>query len=322
MRTPEFFRIFFLQHNLARFGSNLYRHRQPFWYYLPVALVASMPWTPWVFHGLGDAVAGLRRRDDGTGKPYTFEIFLLLWAAVPIAFFSLSRSKLPGYILPSMPALLMLAAVAIHRRAGRGEGPRWTTIAAQATLMSALAALTCSAPHLIFKTPLTPAGLMTAAMAGTAVFLITALPLLTWEWRLLRFVTLLPMILMVGFVLRGLAPALDATQSARPVAAVIGQLGQGELPVASFGLNRNSAFGLAFYLNRGVDPYEGLEISPGVEELAPGVPAGAHLLVAREGSLPSLRLLLAGRSLRLLGSYAPQHIELFQVSPVDEAGGR
>jgi 4-amino-4-deoxy-L-arabinose transferase-like glycosyltransferase len=388
LHTPEFFRVFFLQHNLARFGSNLYRHRQPFWYYLPVALVATLPWTVWLFHGLADAFTALRSRAPSAGaasvaayppapaagaasvaayppapaagaasvaayppapaagaasvaayppapaagaasvaayppvKPdpaapaFTFEIFLFLWALVPIAFFSLSRSKLPGYILPSIPALLILAAVAVHRRAARGERPRWPAIAAHAVLLAALAAAGCVAPQLAFKLPLSPASLMLAALAGTAIFLLAALPLLTGGWRFLHFVTLLPVILAVGFILRGLAPAVDATQSSRPLAALIQQIGQPTgLPLATFALSRNTAFGLAFYLNRRVDPYEGLEISPAAYELPPAIPAAAHLLVTRDGSLPALRLLLAGRSLQLLASYAPQRIQIFQVSP-------
>ena len=377
LRTPEFFRVFFLQHNLARFGSNLYRHHQPFWYYLPVALVATLPWTVWLFHGLADSVRALAspylppsgqcgeaecshlasnrafelkghpERSEGpqhganieqrpelsnqqsisTGAPYlpsfgrcwnaeaadpaapsyTFEIFLFLWALIPIAFFSISRSKLPGYILPSIPALLILTAVAVHRRAARGERPRWTSIAAHAILLSALAAAGCVAPRLIFKLPLSPAGLMLAAFAGTAIFLLTALPLLTSGWRFLHFVTLLPVVLAVGFILRGFAPALDATQSARPIAALIQQInaqptGQPDASlVATFALSRNTAFGLAFYLNRRVDPYEGLEVSPAVFELPPAIPAAAHLLVTRDvtrdvtgnAPLPALRLLLA-----------------------------
>ncbi len=364
LRTPEFFRVFFLEHNLARFGSNLYRHHQPFWYYLPVALVATLPWTVWLFHGLADAVRALggpylpssgKCGDPaaGGGAPYlpsfgrcgtsivespsfTFEIFLFLWALIPIAFFSISRSKLPGYILPSIPALLILTAVAVHRRAAREERPRWTSIAAHAILLSALAAAGCVAPHLIFKLPLSPAGLMLAAFAGTAIFLLTALPLLTSGWRFLHFVTLLPIVLAVGFLLRGFAPALDATQSARPIAALIQQFnaqqigpqptGQPEAsPVATFALSRNTAFGLAFYLNRRVDPYEGLEVSPAVFELPPAIPAAAHLLVTRDvtrdvtgnAPLPALRLLLAGRTLRLLASYPPQHIQIFQVSAAE-----
>ena len=48
MRNPQFFREFILQHNLARFSSDLYHHRQPFWYYLPVTALALVPWTVFV----------------------------------------------------------------------------------------------------------------------------------------------------------------------------------------------------------------------------------------------------------------------------------
>ncbi len=182
LRNPEFFRVFFLEHNLARFGSNLYRHKQPFWYYMPVALVATLPWTVWAIHGLADALRGLRSQlnsypsgaeagaltdptkdaaQDATHTSavpgYTFEIFLSLWALIPIAFFSLSHSKLPGYILPSIPALVILAAVAVHRRAARGERPRWLSIGAHAVLLAALTAALCVAPRLVFKLPLSAA---------------------------------------------------------------------------------------------------------------------------------------------------------------------
>src|SRR5215469_12666801 len=45
VKAPEFFRVFFVEHNLERFGTNLYRHSQPFWYYLPVFILATVPWT-------------------------------------------------------------------------------------------------------------------------------------------------------------------------------------------------------------------------------------------------------------------------------------
>src|SRR5258708_19252847 len=48
MRNPQFFREFILEHNLARFSSNLYHHIEPFWYYLPVAALTLLPWTVFV----------------------------------------------------------------------------------------------------------------------------------------------------------------------------------------------------------------------------------------------------------------------------------
>jgi 4-amino-4-deoxy-L-arabinose transferase-like glycosyltransferase len=332
LRTPEFFRVFFLEHNVARFGSNLYRHKQPFWYYVPVALVATLPWTVWVIQGLGDAVSALRARsapaagdavqagDGAAGPSFTFEIFLLLWALIPIAFFSFSHSKLPGYILPSIPALLILGAIAVDRRTARNQRPAWLAIGIHATLLAVIAAGLVLAPRLAFKLPVSATSLVIACLAGTVIWLIAALPLLTAGWPVLRFVTLLPLILGVGFLLRALAPAVDATQSSRPIAQLLQQIDQpGPLPLATFSLGRNTAFGLAFYLDRRVVPYEGLEISPAVYELPAAIPAAAHILVTREGMHPALGMLLPGRNMRLLGYYRPQRIEIFLVSPVRAA---
>jgi 4-amino-4-deoxy-L-arabinose transferase-like glycosyltransferase len=331
LRTPQFFRIFFLEHNLARFGSNLYRHKQPFWYYIPVALIATLPWTIWIVQGLTDAITALTHPpaagsgkaalpDSSTAPSFTFEIFLLLWSLVPIAFFSISRSKLPGYILPAIPPLLILAAAAVHRRAARNEPPSRATIIAHAILLASLGVAGCIAPRLFFKLPISAAALTFAAVAGTAIFLLVALPLLSAGCRMLHFVTLLPVILAVGFLLRSFAPVFDATQSSRPIAELLQRIepkiGQPAfLPLTTFALNRNTAFGLAFYLNRLVAPYEGLEISPGVYELPAAIPASAHILITREGSLPAVLPLLSGRSIRFLGSYRPQHVEIFEVSP-------
>ncbi|HVJ06446.1 MAG TPA: glycosyltransferase family 39 protein [Candidatus Saccharimonadales bacterium] len=334
LRTPEFFSVFFLKNNLARFGSNLYRHKQPFWYYIPVALIASLPWIVWVLHGLSDGFRGMRSELSNGARPvandaepaYTFEIFLFLWAVIPIAFFSLSGSKLPGYILPAIPPLLILAALAVHRRAGRDERPGRLAIFVHAALLAAIAAALVMAPRLMFKLPATAASMMVAAFAGTAVFLIVAIPLLTSGWRMLRFVTLLPLILAVGFLLRGLAPAVDATQSSRPIAdllqIVVPHTDRSEaLPVSTFYLNRNTAFGLAFYLDRRVVPYEGLEVSPAVYEIQASIPSSAHILVTREGSLPALSLLLPNRGLRFLGSHRAQRIEIYEVSAAPVRAG-
>jgi hypothetical protein len=204
----------------------------------------------------------------------------------------------------------------VHRRAARSERPGWLAICIHAALLAAIAGALFVAPRLAFKLPASPQSLMAAAFAGTAVFLIVALPLLTAGWRMLRFVTLLPLILAVGFLLRGLAPAFDATQSARPVAELLQQIDQpGSLPLATFALNRNTALGLAFYLDRRVAPYEGLELSPAVYELPAAIPLGAHILVAREGSLPALHQLLPLREFQFIGSYRAQRIEIYAVSP-------
>jgi len=42
-RNPQFLRVFILEHNLARFSTDIYHHTQPLWYYLPVTLLALFP---------------------------------------------------------------------------------------------------------------------------------------------------------------------------------------------------------------------------------------------------------------------------------------
>jgi 4-amino-4-deoxy-L-arabinose transferase-like glycosyltransferase len=120
IRTPQFFRVFFIEHNLERFGTNLYQHQQPFWYYIPVFLVSVLPWTVFAVSALVDACAGCVRlfRDDSDAgaapnepeKDAWLSRFLLLWIAIPVVFFSISRSKLPGYILPAIPPVAVLTA--------------------------------------------------------------------------------------------------------------------------------------------------------------------------------------------------------------------
>jgi len=54
-KVPQFFASFFIEHNLERFGTNLYQHAQPFWYYIPVFVLATLPWTVFALPALFDA---------------------------------------------------------------------------------------------------------------------------------------------------------------------------------------------------------------------------------------------------------------------------
>ncbi|MGN6594050.1 MAG: glycosyltransferase family 39 protein, partial [Terriglobales bacterium] len=126
MANHQFLREFFLQQNLERFASNRFEHPQPLWYYLPVLLLAVFPWSGWLGLPLGQAARRLRARGwrrawDGRDAPLHF--WLLLWMLAPVVFFSISQSKLPGYILPAIPAAIALIAVSA---AERWENlPRW-----------------------------------------------------------------------------------------------------------------------------------------------------------------------------------------------------
>src|SRR5437588_2720357 len=110
-RNPQFFDEFILQQNFARFSTNLYRHEYPVWYYGPVLLLGLMPWTVFAMLGLINAIKGWRVKQatQAEQQRIAFRVFLVIWAIAPVMFFSFSKSKLPGYILPAIPAWLLLA---------------------------------------------------------------------------------------------------------------------------------------------------------------------------------------------------------------------
>ena len=110
---------FFLKHHLERFTSDAIQHVQPFWFYVPVLLLGLFPWSP--------GLALLARRINWTDPRRRL---LVLWLAWGFVFFSASTNKLPGYLLPLLPAAAVLIAL------GLAESPRpqrW--LAASAALL-------------------------------------------------------------------------------------------------------------------------------------------------------------------------------------------
>ncbi len=96
--------------------QNLYHHTEPFWYYLPVTALALVPWTVFVIAAFvrasslcGGPNEGRRNAADCDFENQ-FGVFACCWLIVPVLFFSISQSKLPGYILPAIPAGALLLA--------------------------------------------------------------------------------------------------------------------------------------------------------------------------------------------------------------------
>ncbi|HZQ22267.1 MAG TPA: glycosyltransferase family 39 protein [Terriglobales bacterium] len=306
LRNPEFLRVFILQHNLERFGTNLYHHSQPFWYYLPVTILAMVPWVVFVIAAVAELVrswwskgASLLQSADA------LNVFLLIWLAIPVIFFSLSQSKLPGYILPAIPAGAMMLAEYIRRHVvDDEEPPAWLLV-----LHSTLAALPLIPALMLWYIVLQHrfpwgTGTFIACSAALIVAVAMAITLLRPSGlRLLRFVTLIPVVLSVAAILKIGAPALDMALSARPLALEISQMETKPLPMAVFKVRREVEYGLAFYRNQVLSHYDLGQIPP-VE----------HLLVAPEGSEEQVKKLVADRRVSHLGAFTPQHIDYFWVS--------
>lgn len=302
--NPEFLRTFFLQHNLARYTTDLYRHHQPFWYYLPVALLALVPWTVFVVAALVDAIRDWRFSVQQPPGVEYLRTYLAIWLLVPIAFFSLSQSKLPGYILPAIPAGTILLANFIWRREQEAEKPSTWLGLLHALLSAAMLVAALVVPFKLLKLALPRNVIIVAVALAVTAILSLWLSLRIQGYRVLRFITLVPVVIAFALLLRGTAPIVNVLQSARPVDAAIHQSVPGQIPsIAVYDVPPGVRYGLAFYGNQPVASYEENEI-----------PSFDHLVVAASGTQKELEYRLAGRSVTRVGGFAPQHLDFYVVS--------
>jgi 4-amino-4-deoxy-L-arabinose transferase-like glycosyltransferase len=98
---------FFIQHHFARYISNKYHHPQPIYFYPAIILMLALPWTAFLIEALVKVRRWTWRGEDSLS---VVRVFSLAWLVMPIVFFSFSGSKLPGYVLPSLPAAAFLIA--------------------------------------------------------------------------------------------------------------------------------------------------------------------------------------------------------------------
>jgi 4-amino-4-deoxy-L-arabinose transferase-like glycosyltransferase len=310
LRNPEFLRVFILEHNLARFGKDVYHHTEPIWYYLPVALLGLVPWTIFVAVAIGESVRACWK---GRSEVFRFgdplSAFLVIWLIVPIAFFSFSASKLPGYILLALPAGTLSLSEYVRRhvleRISENARPKLLLIVLHSMVaaLPVVAALMMQYIVLQHRLPLGRAAAISFALAAVLAAGIAVTLRRQFGLRVLRFVTLVPVVLAVAAVLRLGAPALDATLSARPLSQEINRVDNRSLPLAILRLPRETEYGLQFYRNQNIVRYELGQI-----------PDGEHLLVAQEGWQKNIAKWTAGRRVTYLGSFAAQGFDYYWVA--------
>ena len=99
-----FWNDYFWRQHVARFFTPALEHVQPFWYYLPVLLAGLFPWTPLVA-----LVTNRKNFDDVRIRVFAG------WIVYGFLFFSAATNKLPGYILPLLPAVAIVLAASIEK---------------------------------------------------------------------------------------------------------------------------------------------------------------------------------------------------------------
>jgi len=261
VRNPDFLRIFILQHNFDRYLTPMFHHPQPFWFFGPITSLAILPWTVLLIPAVRDELRLWRDKSwhDSPG------FFFACWALFPIIFFSFSDSKLPSYILPAMPALALVLAIALSRLIGEKSafssaifaalGLTWIGFAAGALIWLrhlpgntaiALDQAPVSNPSALAHGPI----LLCAVLAATAGIAIIALSLS--RRRVAISISLLLVCVLVEIAGTSILPDLDPYYSARTVGTLLrhdlypGRLFTYELP-------RSWKYGLNFYLGRNLE---------------------------------------------------------------------
>ncbi|MDY7580414.1 lipid IV(A) 4-amino-4-deoxy-L-arabinosyltransferase [Pseudomonas sp. CCI3.1] len=106
-QEPDYWNFFFWHEHIRRFAGEDAQHGRPWWFYLPLMVVASLPWV---------ALLPATFKDAWQNKPHASVVFLLMWLLLPLALFSLSKGKLPTYIMPCMLPLALLLGHAMMQR--------------------------------------------------------------------------------------------------------------------------------------------------------------------------------------------------------------
>jgi 4-amino-4-deoxy-L-arabinose transferase-like glycosyltransferase len=269
-RNPSFLRVFIFQHNFERYLTPVFQHRQPFWFFGWITLLAMLPWTVLLISA-GQEALHLWREKSWSDSP---GFFYACWAIFPIAFFSLSQSKLPGYILPAVPPLALLCSVSIPRVFRR---KRIGAIAVSLGISLVWIVLSLFVFYMARQLPLVGIGKSsprTLAECAIAISILLAIILLFAGIRQKLWITVaitsLAAAASVVAANMAILPALDPYFSARPYAAFL----RGDLRpdrIFTYHLNRSWNYGLAFYFRRELP------------EWSPNEPDAALVLTNRKG---------------------------------------
>ena len=232
---------FFVGDNFERFATDRFNDPRPWWFYLPVVAGGLLPWAPLLLVWLGPITQFLRRkRDIGT-----IDLRLLLWALLPLAFYSISVGKQPRYILPVLPPLAILLASSIVERTQEWRGhdgvrstPRRALPVAVGSLLSGvffvmLAVLLYRAQPLLINVQ--PAYTTIAALLIAGAGALVILVAVSGRWRTAPILIALAAALTLPAVQYG-SLSSGGDDTVRQMAQLVQQHRQADEPVATLGV--------------------------------------------------------------------------------------
>ena len=104
-----FWDSFFGYHNFQRYTSVVNNHSEPVWFFFYILVIGSLPFTPFLFHGIVEAFRDFKKSIKGKlNAADSLFLYSLCWLGSVFVFFSVSATKLPSYWLPATPAASIL----------------------------------------------------------------------------------------------------------------------------------------------------------------------------------------------------------------------
>jgi 4-amino-4-deoxy-L-arabinose transferase-like glycosyltransferase len=263
VRNPAFLRVFILQHNFERYLTPMFHHPQPFWFFIPITLLAILPWTVLLIPAARDGLRLWREKSWHDSPAF----FFACWAIFPIVFFSFSDSKLPSYILPSIPPLALILAISLARLIDEqsrlssaifaGIGLTWIGLAVGGLVwlrhLPGNTAITLDQAPISNPTAQVHAPIIVcvalAVLAGIAIIAFSISRRRATVW-----VSLLLVCALLEIAGDSILPDLDPYYSARPIGTMLRHdLYPGRL--FTYQLPRAWQYGLDFYLGRDLQPW-------------------------------------------------------------------
>lgn len=329
LRNPTFYKFFLFEQNLQRFATNRYQHHQNPFYYLIVLVLALMPWTIIALRALWDAIQIALAEWRARRKPVhylghtragdAFPEFLVLWAIFPVLFFSFSGSKLPGYILPSIPPITILTGDYINRM--RVNGNKSWMVAAHGITTAVLTFVLLLCPqYMVYQRVIPFPGTLAwaasiAIVTGVSIYLLVRRYGLQW----LRPLTMVPILGLLFFLMHRNGWLLDENYSARPLARQIQTMAPDVNLLVTHHIRRDTDYGLCFYRNQPLRHYLQEESATEKQSVIAGIPNEEHILVVRADDTASLRRLIPLRKYSLLFVNVWQGLAVYRVAALNKS---
>ena len=308
LRHPFFPAFFFIHEHVARFLTTLHHRTASAFFFVPVLAVGFLPWSVFLPKVIRTALRnrGLAMKRDPV------KALLVIWSAFIFIFFSVSQSKLAGYLLPIFPALALLVGALFEEVLEEENLSSWMmggVVSLILVIVAGLAALKIPLAAPLFSDPVAAAirshADILCLVLGTSVFVLVGVWGMRQSWACLGGITMVQVLLLS--TLSSTAPVLDPWLSNRGLARVLTLSAKPDDRIVAYGLSYEDVLqSLPFYTGRRIviegNPGE-LELGrqhaeegadawfladPGAQEALRGLPAGTWV-VTSDGAVKYLR---------------------------------